>query len=206
MTKMLILDQGVSRELIRERKRHGTDRYDEVWEGVYVMPSQPANVHQGHVALLVAVLWEVIVLEGRGRVFPGANVTDRRDKWKKNFRVPDVVVVLNGSRAVDCLTHWFGGPDFLIEIRSPEDDVEAKLPFYSKIGVRELLVVDRDQLTFHLYRHDGHALVLVGESAGAGAPWLASEVVPLAFRCKSTKSAAAADIKRTDGKKKTWTL
>lgn len=206
MTKALILDEFVSRELIRERKKRGIDRYDEVWEGIYVMPSQPTNGHQRLVTRFTSILFEVVDMEGRGQVLPGANVSDRPEKWKKNFRVPDVVVVLKQSRALDCDTHWFGGPDFLIEIRSPQDDVEEKVPFYSQIGVKELLVVHRDRLSFRLYRHDGASLCIVGESDASNDAWVPSEVVSLAFRFKATKAGPSAEVKRTDGKRKTWTL
>src|SRR5215831_2995770 len=100
-------------------------------------------------------MFNVIVLEARGQVFPGANVSDRRVGWKRKFRGPDVVVVLSGSRAVDCKTHWMGGPDFLIEVQTPGDQTEEKIPFYSEIGVQELLIVHRDTRQLRLYRHNG---------------------------------------------------
>jgi hypothetical protein len=31
-----------------------------------------------------------------------------------------------------------GGPDFLVEVESPEEDPAEMLPFYSAIGVRKL--------------------------------------------------------------------
>ena len=37
-----------------------------------------------------------------------------------------------------------GGPDFLVEVASPGDRSLDKLAFYEGIGVRELLMVDRD--------------------------------------------------------------
>ena len=46
MPRVLILDNEQGEDLIAERKRLGLDRYDEVWEGMYVMPSMPTNVHQ----------------------------------------------------------------------------------------------------------------------------------------------------------------
>ena len=37
-----------------------------------------------------------------------------------------------------------GGPDFLVEVQSPHDDTEVKIPFYSELQVRELLIIHRD--------------------------------------------------------------
>ncbi|HUE87819.1 MAG TPA: Uma2 family endonuclease [Vicinamibacterales bacterium] len=37
-----------------------------------------------------------------------------------------------------------GGPDAVIEIRSPHDETDEKLPFYAAIGTREVIVIDRD--------------------------------------------------------------
>ena len=35
--EVLILDRQLSAALIRERQRNRSDRYDEVWDGVYLM-------------------------------------------------------------------------------------------------------------------------------------------------------------------------
>ena len=43
---LVIGDQMKGRQLIEERKALGIDRHDEVWDGVYVMPSTPSLEHQ----------------------------------------------------------------------------------------------------------------------------------------------------------------
>lgn len=43
----LVADPQISEKLIAERKALGLDRFDEVWEGVYVMPPMANNEHQG---------------------------------------------------------------------------------------------------------------------------------------------------------------
>src|SRR5262249_51812970 len=134
---LLIRDAGLFDQLIQERKRKGIDLYDEVWEGMYVMPSMPTNAQQFLVGALGDIFREVVTKDGRGQSYVGAKGSDRRKGWEYNHRVPDLVVVLNNSRAVDCDTHFYGGPDFLVEIQSPGDDTEEKVPFYGKIGVRE---------------------------------------------------------------------
>ena len=205
-TEMRILEPAVIRDLIRERQQRGIDKYDDVWDGVYVMPPLTNNPHQGLVSDLTFILHRVINQEGRGRVLPGANVSDRRQHWEQNFRSPDVVVVLNDSRAVDCTTHWMGGPDFLIEIQSPRDDTEEKIPFYSGIQVRELFIIHRDTRELRLYRHDGQQLALVAPVTIEGKEWLASAVVPLAFRRGGRRQNPRTEVRRTDETAGQWTV
>jgi hypothetical protein len=204
--KLLILDQDLIREFIQERHDRGIDRYDEVWEGVYIVPPIATNPHQSLVAALTVIMFNVIVLEARGQVFPGANVSDRRVGWKRRFRGPDVVVVLTGGRAVDCNTHWMGGPDFLIEVQTPGDQTEEKIPFYGEIGVQELLIVHRDTRQLRLYRHNGKELVQVKPSDFQGGKWLVSAIVPLAFRRKVLRSGPFTEVQRTDGIAGNWTI
>src|SRR5207249_2384332 len=97
-------------------------------------------------------------------VYAGVNVSDREVKWRKSFRCPDVAVFFPGNPAQDRKTHWFGGPDFAIEIISPYDRSRRKLPFYAKVGVRELLLVDRRPWALELYRLEANALQPVGRS------------------------------------------
>ena len=205
-TRWRILDPAQARAFIVDRMRRGIDKYDEVWDGVYVVVAFPSNDHQRLVGRFTVILDEVLVQTHRGEVLPGANVSDRVEDWPQNHRGPDVVAVMKDTTAVDCGTHWLGGPDFLVEIRSPGDDSLLRLPFYSKVGVRELLVVDRDPRHLRLFRHDGVELRLVGESEAADAVWLESEVVPLAFRWKKSKEGPRTEIKRTDKKRQKWTI
>ncbi len=206
MSATLVLDSGVSRQLVRERKEKGIDGHDEVWEGIYVMSPEANLEHQDLAMDFANIFSEVVKKAGLGRVHAGANVSDRRTNWKKNYRVPDVVVVLHGGRAEDCDTHWLGGPDFLVEIEGPDDDIEKKLPFYSKVGVRELLIVDRDARSLRLLRQAGGTLVLAGHSELGTAAWLASEVLPLAFRRRANRSKPHIEVKRTDGKSGHWII
>src|SRR3954471_9140267 len=100
VTGLLIRDAGLRDDLIRDRKRKGIDLYDEVWEGMYVMPSMPNNAHQLLVGDLNDTFREVVKKGGRGKSYPGANVSDRRKGWEYNYRVPDVLVGLDDGRAI----------------------------------------------------------------------------------------------------------
>jgi Uma2 family endonuclease len=192
--------------LIEERKRQGLDIYDEVWEGMYVMPSMPTLRHQELVHDLDTILDEVVKRPGLGKIYPGVNVSDRGADWKQNYRIPDLAAVLKVSGARCHSTHIQGGPDFLVEIESPGDDSEEKVPFYGKIGVRELLLIHRDKRTLRLLRLEGEELVLVKPTVLDGKEWLVSEVLPLAFRRTVINGVPCTQVRRTDGKPGRWTV
>ena len=176
----LITDPIVEERIRAQRAKWGADRYDEVWEGTYMMTPMPNVQHQKLAARLVAIL-DTVIGES-GDVCAGANVSDREDGWDHNYRAPDVVVAMKGGRAKDCDTHYCGGPDFLVEIVSTHDHSREKLPFYGQIGVREVMIIDRDPWCLELYRLDGGELRLVGKSRLDEQAELSSAVVPLTFR------------------------
>jgi hypothetical protein len=168
----LILDKSLERRLIARRRRLGIDRFDEVWDGVYVMVP-PADVEHFEVASdLVTVLTMVVKWEGLGSVLAGVAISDRHEGWTKNFRVPDVTVFLNGTSAKNCGTHWFGGPDLAIEIVSPKDRSRKKIPFYEKVGTRELLMrgrpIDAGGPTYPRQRSHPAKLSAFGSSRAVG--------------------------------------
>ncbi len=206
MTRVLVLDSLHGDAMIQERKRLRLDRHDEVWEGTYVMSPNPRIEHQELVSDLDRIFNDILKPTGLGKSYPGVNVSDRREGWEHNYRIPDVAVVFAASRAVNLGTHFLNGPDFLVEIESPGDDTEEKVPFYSQIGVRELLIIHRDNRTLRLLRHDGQELVLVQPVAFEGKQWLVSEVLPLAFRRSMSKGIARTLVTRTDGQEGAWTI
>ncbi len=195
----LVSDPDLERKLRAAREESGADRYDEVWEGVYMMTPLANTEHQVLVSKLATVLGIVIDWTGLGRVFPGVNVSDREQGWEHNYRAPDIAVVLAGSSARDCGTHYFGGPDFLVEIVSPFDLSRDKLPFYSKIGVRELLVIDRHPWSLDLYQLCDGTLSLAGSSRVEGSETLASSVIPLSFRLSPGDPRPKIEVVHRDG-------
>jgi Uma2 family endonuclease len=72
-----------------------------------------------------------------------------------------------------------GGPDAVIEIRSPEDDTYDKLPFYASLGVREMVVCDRDTKEPEIFRLAGSQYVVLQRDAEG---WLRSDVLGVGFR------------------------
>lgn len=152
MMTLVVNDPELANELIAERKAKGLDRYDEVWEGVYMMSPLANNEHQWLATEMSTAIATVVDWQNLGRTLTGANVSDRRKDWKDNYRIPDVLVFQSNTSAEDCQTHWFGGPELAIEIVSPGDRTLDKLDFYAAVGTQELLVIDRDPWRLTLYR------------------------------------------------------
>lgn len=199
---VLVFDPQVEERLKEERQASGADRYDEVWEGVYMMAPLADIEHQELQTALAAIFQLAIVWEGLGRTQAGANVSDRELGWEHNYRIPDVVVVLPGSRARDCGTHWCGGPDFAVEIASPGDRSRQKLDFYAEIGVRELLLIGRDPWEVELFRLNAGRLEPVGRSALDNPTPLASTVVPMSFRLAPGTPRPRIEVTHHDGKQR----
>lgn len=205
MTAMLVTDPDLVQRLRAERERLGLDKRDEVWDGVYVMSPLPNTEHQMFVAEFWAIFKQVVVPTGLGYASIEANVSDREEGWTDNYREPDVLVVLHGGLARDCGTHWCGGPDFLVEILSPNDPARRKLDFYSKIGVRELLMLDRYPWALELYRLIDGQLQLVGTSTPEQPQWLPSAVLPLRFRLVAGEERPRIEVVHSDGEPR-WVI
>jgi Uma2 family endonuclease len=179
---VLVTDPDLEERLIAQRQASGGDRFDEVWEGTYVMAPLANDEHQAIQTGFGAVFQIVIGWAGTGLVRTGVNVSDRDEGWEHNYRCPDVVVFMNGTSARNCDTHWVGGPDFAVEVRSRGDRTPQKLPFYASVNVRELLVVERNPWSIELYRLADGELTPVGRLEPGTATSLDSQVLPLTFR------------------------
>jgi Uma2 family endonuclease len=195
----IVTDPLLEDRIRAQRAETGADRYDEVWEGTYFMAPLPNNDHQELVGDLASILRTVVKAAGLGKVYPGANISDRDADWEFNFRGPDIVVVLQGGRAKDRGTHFVGGPDFLVEVASRFDRSREKLPFYGKIGVRELMLIDRDPWCIELYRLEGAELRLVGKSLADDSTVVTSAVIPLSFRLLPGEPRPEIEAKHSDG-------
>ncbi len=178
----LIVDPHVSERLIEERRARGHDQFDEVWEGIYIMAPAPNDEHQEISTRLARPFLVVVEDPGLGKVRLGINLASDPDDWEHDYRVPDVSVFLKESPAVCHGAFWSGPPDFLVEIVSPWDKTREKLAFYSKVGARELLLVDRDPWQLELYRRQGQGLTLLTTITPDEATAIESAVLPLRFR------------------------
>ena len=94
--------------------------------------------------------------------------------------------------------YWLGGPDFLVEVVSPDDQTYEKLPFYQSIGTREVLVIERRPWTLLLYRLTDGKLVEAGRSTLENGVTLSSEVVPLSFRLIAGQTRPQIEVAKID--------
>lgn len=182
MNGVLLLDPWEVQEAISQREAAGKDRYDEVWEGLRVMPPMPNDEHQDIQGGIFAAVYDTVQVAGLGLARPGVNVSDRHVDWRKNYRSPDVVAYLDGNPAVNHGSHWVGGPDLAVEIISPGEDPLAKFDFYAAVHTREVLIVHRDPWYLELFGLVGGKLVSAGRSDLADPQTLPSGTIPLTFR------------------------
>lgn len=120
-------------ELIEERRRTGVDRFDEVWDGVYVVNPPPSFRHStiaGRIHDLLRSPAEARGLVVRREVGVGA---------PDDHRIPDVVVA--DSADLDGAQHYLLTARIAVEVLSPSDRVDKK-PFYRARGVDEVVIVD----------------------------------------------------------------
>ena len=142
---------GIVPELVAWRRQTGTDKFDEMWEGVWHMAPAPSLSHQDILMDMHAWLRSYWA-RGRGkRVRCQVNLAPPGG-WPENFRIPDLVLLSLDRAAIERDAYLEGAPAVVVEIRSPGDETMEKLPFYAQLGVPEVWVVDRDSKLPELYR------------------------------------------------------
>ena len=179
-------------------------RREEVWEGVTVIMPEANVEHQDVGGFFNTVFSLLFALTKRGHVNATPNISDREKGWMENYRNPDMAYFSNECAAKNCDTHWCGGPDFLLEVVSPDDLCREKLPFYAAVGTREVLILDREPWKLELYQLRRGKLRLAGESR-PGDKALASGVVPLTFALRKGKPRPTVHIGHT-GTGETWSI
>jgi len=117
-------------QYLERRRRAGADRFDEVWEGRYVVAPDP---HSNHGAVQGAVF---ALLQQAGRRLSLRPVLTFNLGRPGDFRIPDAGL-LPGPAGV-----WHDTAVLVVEVLSPDDMTFDKLDFYTARGVRELLVLD----------------------------------------------------------------
>ncbi|MEW4566396.1 Uma2 family endonuclease [Tautonia sp. JC769] len=195
----VLLSREQLRRIIRRRKESGAYRWDEVWDGVYVVSPDPDIQHQGLAGEFYHVFRLALVGDPEALIYPSINISDRPDRWRKNFRCPDAAVFLPGNPAENRGAYWLGGPDFLVEILSPGDRARRKLPFYANVGVREVLIVDRNPWRLELHRRLEDRFLLAGTSSPDDPEPIASAVLPLRFRLVPGEPRPTIEVVRLDG-------
>lgn len=157
--KAVVLD--VPQAELDERRRRGLDVFDEVWEGVLHMVPPPSGDHQGIGSELIAA-W-LGAARSRGLIARyGTGLFAAAD----DYRVPDLVIfepANRSDRGVDDTAR------LVVEIRSPHDETDAKVPWYAARDVDEIVVIDPVTRTVELYvsragqpvlvQHDGRVIL-----------------------------------------------
>ncbi len=145
----------VAPEVVAWRRQTGNDKFDEMWEGVWHVAPAPHRSHQDIVMDMYVWRRSRWALPRGNRVHIEVNVASPGG-WPNDYRIPDLVLLAPDRFSIDHDVYFEGAPTAVLEIRSPGDETMEKLPFYAKIGVPEVWVVDRDtkQPELYLLRHD----------------------------------------------------
>src|SRR3954471_1795516 len=142
-TAMKAVMANVPEHILEWRRRTGADQWDEMWEGVLHLAPSPNRDHQdfeGALEFWLRLHWAV---PNGHRVYHQINVSEP-GSWPNNYRIPDLVLLTSERFEIDFNEYFDGGPDVIVEIRSPDDEAYEKLKFYGSVGVREAWIIDRD--------------------------------------------------------------
>ena len=114
------------------------------------MTPSPTGEHQGLLGKLLTWLDRHWAEPTGGLIYLQLNVAEA-EAWPGNYRIPDLSLLTPARFDAYRDLYINGGPDVVVEIRSPDDESYEKLPFYAKIGVREVWIIDRDSKRPELY-------------------------------------------------------
>ena len=149
----------VPEQMLAERRRLGLDGRDELWDGELHMAPPPGERHQRIGSDLLVALSPVVRRLGLVATYETGLFRAGDD-----YRVPDLVVTRPDQRS----ERGAESAELVVELRSPDDETYAKLPFYAALGVREVVVVHPDDRRVELFRLAGDRLLPVtGDAAGA---------------------------------------
>jgi Uma2 family endonuclease len=126
------------------RKHIGADRWDEMWDGVLHMPPPPNLEHQDLGGALEAYLRFHWAPKHGAKVYHEVAVAPPGGGWSKNYRAPDLVLLLPQSFGLKRGEYIEGALDVAVEIHSPGDEAYEKLSFYAQLGVPEVWIIHRD--------------------------------------------------------------
>lgn len=175
--KAVILD--IPQEVIDRRRRLGLDRWDEVWEGVYHMAPPPDEEHQVVTDSLFGTLWSYILRHKLGVIRSNKAIRDMRHP-EQDYRIPEWIFFRSGRESM-LKGGWYveEGPDAALEVVSPGDETDEKIPFYEKMGLGEMLRVERDSRRVQVLRLVAGRLTPVSPNADG---WVYSEALRAFFR------------------------
>ncbi len=109
-----------------------------MWDGVLHMNPPPIEPHMRVGGDLFLALSLAARAKGL-RAYIETGLFDPKVKSYKNYRVPDMLVTdprLATRRGID------GPAELVVEVRSPGDDTDEKLPYYAHLGVPEVMILN----------------------------------------------------------------
>lgn len=118
--------------LLERRRRLGLDRHDEIWEGVLHMNPGPHGRHHRISQQLAELLGPPATAAGLLPAMGDFNLGTEED-----YRIPDGGVHRPGPDEL-----YYATAAIVVEIVSPDDETQDKLPFYAAHDVDEVLIVD----------------------------------------------------------------
>jgi Uma2 family endonuclease len=129
--------------ILEWRRQTGADRFDEMWEGVLHMAPTPNFTHQEMEGALETFLRLRWARPRKAEVIHKLRLASPRG-WPNNYRIPDLMLLTPERFSVNKNEYFEGAPNVVVEIKSPDDESEEKLPFYLILGVPEVWMIDRD--------------------------------------------------------------
>lgn len=126
--------------LLAERHRLGHDFFDEMWEGELHMVPPPSGYHQ-RLASWLAGQWRPLAAAAGLEVIAETGLFDPAVADFSSYRQPDLAVYRPDQlsrRGIE------GRAELVVEIRSLDDESYQKIPFYQRVGVAELLIIEVD--------------------------------------------------------------
>ena len=167
-------------EVLRLRKQTGAERFDEMWDGVLHMPPAPSFDHQDTASGICSFFREVWAPRTSGVAVVQTNVSTP-DRWDRDYRIPDVAVMTREARPDPGAVYVL--PTVVFEVRSPGDETFEKLSFYAAVGVRAVVIVERDTKAVQVFTLAGDSFVL--EAPGPDG-WLMVRALEVEVRSDAT--------------------
>ncbi|SNZ16856.1 Uma2 family endonuclease [Hydrogenobacter hydrogenophilus] len=159
-----------------EKKKYTIEDYEklpegspyQLIEGELVVSPAPSPEHQRVSIRLSVMLFHHLKEKTKGEVLY-APVDVYLDE--ENAYQPDIVVVLEGSKAKITQRGIEGPPDIVVEILSPSTayyDLRVKKDVYEKAGVKEYWIVDPYMKSIEIYSNTPEGFKLLSEAKRQG--------------------------------------
>ena len=120
------------------------------------MPPSPNREHQGLEWVIETWLRQYWAGPRGCKVYHQINVASIGG-WPDDYRIPDLVLLTPERFSIDHNEYFEGAPTVVVEIHSPGDEAYEKMPFYAKLGVPEIWIIDRDTKQPEVYLLEGAA-------------------------------------------------